>query len=121
MVTIKKAYIASYNEIIEGAYQTTLIIDETSTKYIIGVLNEDQTKIADINTGEVFSILDSTEKGKRIPPEGEGIELNVSYALRLEDLKLENYNFLEKYALDLKAIRAYFLSFNKDQEIKKTK
>lgn len=118
---LKEVLIASYEEIIVGPYNTTLIIDEHSTRRIICIISEDETKAIDINNGEVYQILKRTKSGKRIKPENELIEVNKLYALRLSDVNKENYTLLDEQRLNWKAMKTYLNYLNKEERVAKTR
>lgn len=103
-LSIKKAYVARFNDTSVYDYSLRLIIDENTTEHCNCIINAEKGEAIDIDKKCVYHILERNNNGMITLKEAENIVLGTPYVLDVQDIKWEQMGTIEKEILCLKAI-----------------
>lgn len=120
-LSIKKAYVAKFNGILNDGNYMKLLIDENTTEDRYCLINEDKQEAIDIERKCVYHILERRSNGMITPKEGTNISLETSYVLDIQNIKWEELRPIEKEILCLKAIPLIIDHRNEEKKSQKVK
>lgn len=120
-LSIKKAYVARFYDVLVDGNNIKLLIDENTTEHCYCLIDEEKREAIDIEKRCVYRILERNNNGMIIPEEANNIELETPYVLEMQNIKWEELGPIGKERLCLKALPLIVDYRNKEKKSQKVK
>ncbi|MDD2377698.1 MAG: hypothetical protein PHD10_02810 [Bacilli bacterium] len=121
MLTIRNAYVAKFYDMYEDGNNMKLMIDEEATEHCYCVIDEKKKNAINIDTGEVYHILERDNNQRILPSEAINVIFNVPYVLDTEPINWKSMNVLEQRYICIKAFWANNVYKKEEKEQNKVK
>ena len=120
-LSIKKAYVAKFNGVLNDGNHMKLLIDEKTTEDRYCLIDEKKQVAIDIEKKGVYHILERRSNGMITPEEATNISLETPYVLYIQNIKWEELGPIEKEILCLRALPFIITHRNEEKKSQKVK